>query len=193
MVSKVKPLVNVIDLKSYIMIWTNWLPSFKCTSKKTAASIYLLFLTFRFRGVSLEMLLKLVRVFGSMIYSSLSASSSVGVDIEAEQRCDSVSFWTYISISVSWCACSYWSCFLGEKGWNVAISVMLSLKRWSAFFLPLPGVYTLINCISRQPTLGENNFLFYFLQKGRIRGQVSAGTESCSSRSFMKNFILFYF
>lgn len=32
------------------------------------------------------MLLKLVRVFGSVIYSTLSASSSVGVDIEAEQR-----------------------------------------------------------------------------------------------------------
>lgn len=32
------------------------------------------------------MLPKLVRVFGSVIYSSLSALSSVGVDIEAEQR-----------------------------------------------------------------------------------------------------------
>ncbi|KAM7463232.1 hypothetical protein LguiA_031353 [Lonicera macranthoides] len=40
----------------------------------------------RHQGISLEMLLKLVRVFGSMIYSSLSASSPVGVDIEAEQR-----------------------------------------------------------------------------------------------------------
>uniref|UniRef100_A0A5B6ZMG8 Katanin p80 WD40 repeat-containing subunit B1 homolog n=1 Tax=Davidia involucrata TaxID=16924 RepID=A0A5B6ZMG8_DAVIN len=40
----------------------------------------------RHQGISLEMLLKLVRVFGSVIYSSLSASSSVGVDIEAEQR-----------------------------------------------------------------------------------------------------------
>lgn len=58
--------------------------------KNTAASINrIFFLTFRYQGVSLEMLLKLVRVFGSVIYSSLSASSSVGVDIEAEQRCDS--------------------------------------------------------------------------------------------------------
>ncbi|KAI7994536.1 hypothetical protein LOK49_LG11G00038 [Camellia lanceoleosa] len=40
----------------------------------------------RHQGLSLEMLLKLVRVFGSVIYSTLSASSSVGVDIEAEQR-----------------------------------------------------------------------------------------------------------
>lgn len=37
-------------------------------------------------GISLEMLLKLVRIFGSMIYSAVSSSSSVGVDIEAEQR-----------------------------------------------------------------------------------------------------------
>jgi katanin p80 WD40 repeat-containing subunit B1 len=41
----------------------------------------------RHRGIALEMVLKLVRLFGSVIYSSLSASSSsVGVDIEAEQR-----------------------------------------------------------------------------------------------------------
>lgn len=40
----------------------------------------------RHQSISLEMLLKLVRVFGSVIYSSLSAPSSVGVDIEAEQR-----------------------------------------------------------------------------------------------------------
>ncbi|RVW51240.1 Katanin p80 WD40 repeat-containing subunit B1-like [Vitis vinifera] len=37
-------------------------------------------------GISLEMLLKLVRIFGSVIHSTLSASSSVGVDIQAEQR-----------------------------------------------------------------------------------------------------------
>ncbi|GAB2284969.1 hypothetical protein Dimus_019424 [Dionaea muscipula] len=35
---------------------------------------------------SLGLLIKLVRVFGSMIYSALSAPSSVGVDIEAEKR-----------------------------------------------------------------------------------------------------------
>ncbi|KAJ8430775.1 hypothetical protein Cgig2_027853 [Carnegiea gigantea] len=40
----------------------------------------------RHLGISLEMLIKLVRVFGSVIYSTLSASSSVGVDVEAEQR-----------------------------------------------------------------------------------------------------------
>ncbi|WCJ40113.1 hypothetical protein M5689_021044 [Euphorbia peplus] len=36
--------------------------------------------------VSLDILLKLVRTFGSMIYSTVSASTPVGVDIEAEQR-----------------------------------------------------------------------------------------------------------
>ncbi|GKU90969.1 hypothetical protein SLEP1_g4901 [Rubroshorea leprosula] len=40
----------------------------------------------RHLSISLDMLLKLVRTFGSMIYSSLSAPASVGVDIEAEQR-----------------------------------------------------------------------------------------------------------
>lgn len=40
----------------------------------------------RHLGVSLEMLLKLVRIFGSVIYATLSAASSVGVDIQAEQR-----------------------------------------------------------------------------------------------------------
>ncbi|KAG2244553.1 hypothetical protein Bca52824_093599 [Brassica carinata] len=37
-------------------------------------------------NVSLDLLLKLVRLYGSPIYSSLSAPASVGVDIEAEQR-----------------------------------------------------------------------------------------------------------
>ncbi|CAN8264943.1 unnamed protein product [Cochlearia groenlandica] len=36
--------------------------------------------------ISLDLLLKLVRLYGSPIYSSLSAPASVGVDIEAEQR-----------------------------------------------------------------------------------------------------------
>ncbi|KAK6253150.1 hypothetical protein QUC31_014870 [Theobroma cacao] len=40
----------------------------------------------RHLSISLDMLLKLIRVFGSMIYSTLSASTPVGVDIEAEQR-----------------------------------------------------------------------------------------------------------
>ncbi|XVF67074.1 hypothetical protein PTKIN_Ptkin10aG0091600 [Pterospermum kingtungense] len=40
----------------------------------------------RHLSISLDMLLKLVRVFGSIIYSTISASTSVGVDIEAEQR-----------------------------------------------------------------------------------------------------------
>ncbi|KAK1305446.1 hypothetical protein QJS10_CPB11g02391 [Acorus calamus] len=37
-------------------------------------------------SISLEMLLKLVRTFGPVIYPTLKASSSVGVDLQAEQR-----------------------------------------------------------------------------------------------------------
>ncbi|KAL2645556.1 hypothetical protein AAZV13_05G000600 [Glycine max] len=40
----------------------------------------------RHLGISLEMLLKLVRIFGSVIYSTVSATQPVGVDIEAENR-----------------------------------------------------------------------------------------------------------
>ncbi|OIT05485.1 PREDICTED: katanin p80 WD40 repeat-containing subunit B1 homolog isoform X1 [Nicotiana attenuata] len=40
----------------------------------------------RHQDISLNMLLKLVRVFGSLIYTSLSTPTSVGVDIEAEKR-----------------------------------------------------------------------------------------------------------
>ncbi|CAA6655698.1 unnamed protein product [Spirodela intermedia] len=42
--------------------------------------------TDRHVSISLEMLLKLVKVFGSMIHSTVSASISVGVDLQAEQR-----------------------------------------------------------------------------------------------------------
>lgn len=49
--------------------------------------LYINYLTIlRHLGISLEMLIKLVRVFGSVIHSTISASSSVGVDVEAEQR-----------------------------------------------------------------------------------------------------------
>lgn len=41
---------------------------------------------FRHLGVSLEMLHKLVRTFGPVIHSTLSAGPSVGVDLQAEQR-----------------------------------------------------------------------------------------------------------
>ncbi|XP_022138941.1 katanin p80 WD40 repeat-containing subunit B1 homolog isoform X2 [Momordica charantia] len=40
----------------------------------------------RFIDISMEMVVKLVRTFGSVIYSTISATSSVGVNIEAEQR-----------------------------------------------------------------------------------------------------------
>ncbi|XP_074579055.1 katanin p80 WD40 repeat-containing subunit B1 homolog KTN80.4-like [Curcuma longa] len=40
----------------------------------------------RHLGVALEMLLKLVRIFGPVIHSTMSAGPSVGVDLQAEQR-----------------------------------------------------------------------------------------------------------
>lgn len=43
--------------------------------------------SFRHVGISLEMLLKLVKIFGPVIHSTLSAGPMVGVDIQAEQRC----------------------------------------------------------------------------------------------------------
>jgi hypothetical protein len=49
----------------------------------------------RHLSISLDMLLKLVRIFGSVIYSTISASTSVGVDIEAEQRC----VWLHLQFS----------------------------------------------------------------------------------------------
>lgn len=46
-------------------------------------------LMFRHLLVSMEMLLKLVKIFGPVIHSTLSAGPSVGVDVQAEQRCAS--------------------------------------------------------------------------------------------------------
>jgi hypothetical protein len=49
----------------------------------------------RHLSISLDMLLKLIRIFGSVIYSTISASTSVGVDIEAEKRC----VWLHLQFS----------------------------------------------------------------------------------------------
>ncbi|XP_047341054.1 katanin p80 WD40 repeat-containing subunit B1 homolog KTN80.4 [Impatiens glandulifera] len=57
-----------------------------CTCMLPLLNLLLESQTDRHQGISLEMLLKMVRVFGSIIYSAVSASSPVGVDIEAEQR-----------------------------------------------------------------------------------------------------------
>ena len=43
---------------------------------------------FRHVTISLEMLLKVVRVFGSTIYSTVSSSTTIGVDLHAEERFD---------------------------------------------------------------------------------------------------------
>jgi katanin p80 WD40 repeat-containing subunit B1 len=44
-------------------------------------------LIYRHANISLEMLLKLVAVFGPVIQSAVSAPPVVGVDLHAEQRC----------------------------------------------------------------------------------------------------------
>ncbi|CAI0415350.1 unnamed protein product [Linum tenue] len=41
---------------------------------------------FRHLSISMELLVKLVRTFGTVIYSTISASTTIGVDIEAERR-----------------------------------------------------------------------------------------------------------
>ncbi|CAN6805604.1 unnamed protein product [Brassica oleracea] len=57
-----------------------------CTSLLPLLSALLASNMDRHLSVCLDLLLKLLRMYGSQIYSSLSAPSSVGVDIEAEQR-----------------------------------------------------------------------------------------------------------
>lgn len=48
------------------------------------ASVFFLF--YRHGNVSLELLLKLVAVFGPVVRSAISARPSVGVDLHAEER-----------------------------------------------------------------------------------------------------------
>ncbi|KAL5699769.1 hypothetical protein ACHQM5_030626 [Ranunculus cassubicifolius] len=57
-----------------------------CTCLLPLATSLLDSKTDRHVGVSLDMVVELVRTFGTVIHSTLSASSSVGVDIQAEQR-----------------------------------------------------------------------------------------------------------
>lgn len=52
--------------------------------------------SFRHQDISLTMLLKLAKVFGSLIYTSLSTPTSVGVDIEAEKRYYYMFCYTYM-------------------------------------------------------------------------------------------------
>lgn len=49
--------------------------------------------------MSLEMLLKLVAVFGPVIRSTVSASPAVGVDLQAEQR--------FLIFRLKWAFCFY--------------------------------------------------------------------------------------
>ncbi|KAK3189174.1 hypothetical protein Dsin_028735 [Dipteronia sinensis] len=68
-------------------------------------------------SISLDMLLKLVRIFGSMIYSAMSASTPVGVDIEAEQRIE-----RYNLCFVELEKVKHWLPALSRRGGSVAKS-----------------------------------------------------------------------
>ncbi|KAL1556481.1 katanin p80 WD40 repeat-containing subunit B1 KTN80.4-like [Salvia divinorum] len=71
----------------------------------------------RHQDIALDMLIKLVRVFGSVIYSSLSAHISVGVDIEAEQRLERCNL-CYVELEKLKCSLSA----LSRRGGNIAKS-----------------------------------------------------------------------
>ncbi|KAI5673632.1 hypothetical protein M9H77_13996 [Catharanthus roseus] len=59
-------------------------------------SFYLIL--FRHASISLEMLLKLVAVFGTLVRSIVSAPLVVGVDLQAEERCFEFSLGTLDSV-----------------------------------------------------------------------------------------------
>ncbi|XP_042025577.1 katanin p80 WD40 repeat-containing subunit B1 homolog KTN80.4-like isoform X2 [Salvia splendens] len=71
----------------------------------------------RHQDIALDMLIKLVRVFGSVVYSSLSAPASVGVDIEAEQRLERCNL-CYVELEKLKCSLPA----LSRRGGNIAKS-----------------------------------------------------------------------
>lgn len=68
----------LIPLLNFIVIF------FKFLLHMLIASVFFLF--YRHGNVSLELLLKLVAVFGPVVRSAISARPSVGVDLHAEER-----------------------------------------------------------------------------------------------------------
>ncbi|TKW23886.1 hypothetical protein SEVIR_3G016300v4 [Setaria viridis] len=75
------------DMASVLMEKSETITLDLCTSILPVVTDLLESKTDRHLGVSLELLVKLVRTFGPMIHSTVSAGpSSVGVDLEAEQR-----------------------------------------------------------------------------------------------------------
>nr|CAB3486175.1 unnamed protein product [Digitaria exilis] len=75
------------DMASVLMEKSETITLDLCTSLLPVVTDLLESKTDRHLGVSLELLVKLVRTFGPMIHSTVSAGpSSVGVDLEAEQR-----------------------------------------------------------------------------------------------------------
>ncbi|XP_004489186.1 katanin p80 WD40 repeat-containing subunit B1 homolog KTN80.3 isoform X2 [Cicer arietinum] len=76
----------IADVVSIIMEKMDIVTLDLCTGLLPLLSDLLQSETDRHLSISVEMLLNLVRIFGSVIYSTLSAKPSVGVDIEAENR-----------------------------------------------------------------------------------------------------------
>ncbi|KAL6642888.1 hypothetical protein ACP70R_021069 [Stipagrostis hirtigluma subsp. patula] len=74
------------DIISVLMENTNCITLDICTSLLVLASNLLESSYDRHLSIALEMILNLVRGFGSTIFSTMSAVSPVGVDLEAEQR-----------------------------------------------------------------------------------------------------------
>ena len=94
-------------------------------------------IVYRHIGISLDMLLKLVRIFGSMIYSAISASSPVGIDIEAEQRCVDL---TLLIFTLFFMLLTALKRFLFTD-WSGTTHALWSQKKSSAACLPLRGVF----------------------------------------------------
>lgn len=68
-------------LSLYNFLW--WYTSRICGNEFSSVNL----IYFRHLSISLELLIKLVRTFGSMIHSTVAAGpSSVGVDLQMEQR-----------------------------------------------------------------------------------------------------------
>lgn len=146
----------------------------------------------RHQDIALDMLLKLVRVFGYVIYSSLSAPSSVGIDIEAEQRFGSFFPWIWllaIILTVSW------NNLIGGSAIDFCCLKAGALQyllcgTWESKMLP-PRPFQVCICHENIAfTFGANGPIsvsYLILQKRGFNCQVCTWAEYGTSRNFMSN------
>lgn len=80
-------------------------------------------LSHRHLGIALDMLLKLVKSFGPLIHSAISAAPLVGVDLEAEQR-----YLVLLSSILNLFSASHYF-FYSMLGWRGVIYASLSWKN----------------------------------------------------------------